>query len=63
MQIASRRFVGFMVLSSIGTLLIVIVMSNTQAWSGALFYLVHSTLIAQHFTCSVLDDFTGAVIF
>ena len=44
-----RRFVGFMVLSSIGTLLIAIAMSNTQAWSGALFYLVHSTLIGAAF--------------
>ncbi|WP_213385093.1 monovalent cation/H+ antiporter subunit D [Acinetobacter pittii] len=44
-----RRFVGFMVLSSIGTLLIAIAMSNTQAWSGALYYLVHSTLIGAAF--------------
>ncbi|WP_284118550.1 monovalent cation/H+ antiporter subunit D [Acinetobacter seifertii] len=44
-----RRFVGFMVLSSIGTLLTAIAMSNTQAWSGALFYLVHSTLIGAAF--------------
>jgi multicomponent K+:H+ antiporter subunit D len=38
-----RRFVGFMVLSSIGTLLIAIAMFNTQAWAAALYYLVHST--------------------
>lgn len=44
-----RRFVGFMVLSSIGTLLIAIAMLNTQAWSAALYYLVHSTLIAAAF--------------
>lgn len=44
-----RRFVGFMVLSSIGTLLTAIGMSNTQAWSGALYYLVHSTLIGAAF--------------
>ncbi|WP_415871637.1 monovalent cation/H+ antiporter subunit D [Acinetobacter pittii] len=44
-----RRFVGFMVLSSIGTLLTAIAMSNTQAWSGALYYLVHSTLIGAAF--------------
>lgn len=44
-----RRFVGFMVLSSIGTLLIAIAMFNTQAWSAALYYLVHSTLIAAAF--------------
>ncbi|NLN58471.1 MAG: monovalent cation/H+ antiporter subunit D, partial [Gammaproteobacteria bacterium] len=44
-----RRFVGFMVLSSIGTILIAISMMNTQAWSAALYYLVHSTLIAAAF--------------
>lgn len=44
-----RRFVGFMFLSSIGTLLTAIAMSNTQAWSGALYYLVHSTLIGAAF--------------
>ncbi len=44
-----RRFVGFMVLSSIGTLLIAIAMFNTQAWSAALYYVVHSTLIAAAF--------------
>ena len=44
-----RRFVGFMVLSSGGTLLIAIAMFNTQAWSAALYYLVHSTLIAAAF--------------
>ena len=44
-----RRFVGFMVLSSIGTLLIAISMTNTQAWSATLYYLVHSTLIAAAF--------------
>ncbi len=44
-----RRFVGFMVLSSIGTLLTAIAMSNTQAWSSALYYLVHSTLIGAAF--------------
>ena len=41
-----RRFVGFMVLSSIGTLLIALSMLSVNAWSGALYYLVHSTLIA-----------------
>lgn len=44
-----RRFVGFMVLSSIGTLLIAISMLNTQAWAAALYYLAHSTLIAAAF--------------
>ncbi|MDH2102361.1 monovalent cation/H+ antiporter subunit D [Acinetobacter ursingii] len=44
-----RRFVGFMVLSSIGTIIIAISMFNTQAWAAALYYLVHSTLIAAAF--------------
>ena len=44
-----RRFVGFMVLSSVGTLLIAIAMFNTQAWSAGLYYLVHSTLITAAF--------------
>ena len=44
-----RRFVGFMVLSSIGTILIAISMQNRDAWAAALFYLVHSTLIAAAF--------------
>lgn len=41
-----RRFVGFMILSSVGTILVAIAMQNTQAWSGALYYMLHSTLIA-----------------
>lgn len=44
-----RRFVGFMVLSSIGTILVAISMLNTQAWSAGLYYLVHSTVIAASF--------------
>lgn len=44
-----RRFVGFMVLSSVGTILIAISMLNTEAWAAALFYLIHSTLIAAAF--------------
>ena len=44
-----RRFVGFMVMSSIGTLVIAISLFNTLAWSAALYYLVHSTLIAAAF--------------
>lgn len=44
-----RRFVGFMVLSSVGTILVALAMQNTQAWAGALYYLVHSTLIAAAF--------------
>lgn len=44
-----RRFVGFMILSSIGTLLIAISLFNTLAWAAALYYLVHSTLIGAVF--------------
>jgi len=44
-----RRFVGFMILSSVGTILIAIAMMNTQAWAAALYYLVHSTIIAASF--------------
>lgn len=44
-----RRFVGFMILSSIGTILIAISLFNTLAWAAALYYLVHSTLIAAAF--------------
>ena len=44
-----RRFVGFMVLSSIGTLLIAIAMFSSQSWAAALYYLVHSTLVAAAF--------------
>lgn len=41
-----RRFVGFMILSSVGTILVAIALINPQAWAGALYYMVHSTLIA-----------------
>ena len=44
-----RRFVGFMILSSIGTILIAISLFNTAAWSAALYYLVHSTVVAASF--------------
>ena len=44
-----RRFVGFMILSSVGTILIAIAMNSTQAWAGALYYMVHSTLIGAAF--------------
>ena len=44
-----RRFVGFMMLSSVGTLIIAISLFNTLAWAAALYYLVHSTLIAAAF--------------
>lgn len=41
-----RRFVGFMVLSSIGTILTAVAIDNQNAWAGALYYTVHSTIIA-----------------
>lgn len=44
-----RRMVGFMVLSSIGTILIGVALNHTQAWAATLYYLVHSTLIAATF--------------
>jgi len=57
-----RRFVGFMMLSSIGTILIAISMLNTQAWSAALYYMVHSTLIAAAFylLCGWITSQRGA---
>lgn len=44
-----RRFIGFMMLSSVGTILIAISLFNTLAWAAALYYLVHSTIIAAAF--------------
>ena len=44
-----RRFVGFMILSSIGTVLIALSLFNSLAWAAALYYLVHSTLIGAAF--------------
>lgn len=44
-----RRFIGFMVLSSIGTILIAVSLFTQQAWAGALYYLIHSTVIAATF--------------
>lgn len=44
-----RRFVGFMILSSIGTILVAIAMQSAQAWAAGLYYLVHSTLIGAIF--------------
>jgi multicomponent K+:H+ antiporter subunit D len=44
-----RRMIGFMVTSSLGTLLIGISLFNPQAWAASLYYLVHSTLIAAVF--------------
>jgi multicomponent K+:H+ antiporter subunit D len=58
-----RRFVGFMVLSSIGTILVAIAMLNTQAWSAGLYYLIHSTLIAASFylLCGWITSQRGAM--
>lgn len=44
-----RRFVGFMILSSIGTILIAISLFNAQAWAAGLYYLVHSTVAGAAF--------------
>ncbi len=44
-----RRFVGFMILSSIGTILIAIALFNSQAWAAGLYYLVHSTITGAAF--------------
>lgn len=44
-----RRFIGFMILSSIGTILIALSLFSLQAWAAGLYYLVHSTIIAATF--------------
>lgn len=44
-----RRFVGFMILSSIGTILTAIAIATPEAWAATLYYTVHSTLIAAVF--------------
>ncbi|MFT4020192.1 MAG: monovalent cation/H+ antiporter subunit D [Acinetobacter sp.] len=44
-----RRFVGFMILSSLGTICIAIGLHQPQSWSAALYYLLHSTLIGAAF--------------
>ncbi|ALH95049.1 monovalent cation/H+ antiporter subunit D [Acinetobacter equi] len=57
-----RRFVGFMILSSIGTILIAISLFNTNAWAAALYYLVHSTIIGAAFyiLCGWITSQRGA---
>ena len=44
-----RRFIGFMILSSIGTILIAVSLFSLQAWAAGLYYLIHSTVIAATF--------------
>ena len=44
-----RRFIGFMILSSIGTIIVALSLMTTDAWTAALYYLVHSTIIAAAF--------------
>lgn len=44
-----RRFVGFMVLSSVGTIVTALSLMSEAAWTAALYYLIHSTLIAASF--------------
>lgn len=44
-----RRFIGFMILSSVGTILVAIGLNTSASWAGALYYMVHSTIIAAAF--------------
>lgn len=44
-----RRLVSYMMLSSIGSILIAVSIFTAQAWSAALFYLLHSTLVIATF--------------
>ncbi len=57
-----RRFVGFMILSSIGTIIIALSLMTTNAWAAALYYLVHSTIIAAMFylLCGWITSQRGA---
>ena len=57
-----RRFVGFMILSSIGTIAIALSLMTAEAWSAALYYLVHSTIIAAAFylLCGWITSQRGA---
>jgi multicomponent K+:H+ antiporter subunit D len=57
-----RRFVGFMMLSSVGTILVAIAMFNIKAWTAGLYYLVHSTIIAASFylLCGWITSQRGA---
>lgn len=44
-----RRFVGFMILSSLGTILTGLALNKPAAWAAALYYLLHSTIIGAAF--------------
>lgn len=57
-----RRFVGFMILSSIGTIAIALSLMTAEAWAAALYYLVHSTIIAAAFylLCGWITSQRGA---
>src|SRR5690606_28890748 len=57
-----RRFVGFMILSSIGTITIALSLMTADAWAAALYYLVHSTIIAAAFylLCGWITSQRGA---
>lgn len=44
-----RRFVGFMILSSLGTITVGLSLHQPEAWSASLYYLFHSTLIGAVF--------------
>lgn len=57
-----RRFVGFMILSSVGTILIAVSLFNEAAWTAGLYYMVHSTIIAASFylLCGWITSQRGA---
>ena len=57
-----RRFVGFMILSSVGTIIIAISLMTTDAWAAALYYLLHSTIVAAAFylLCGWITSQRGA---
>ncbi|MCF9045607.1 monovalent cation/H+ antiporter subunit D [Acinetobacter nectaris] len=44
-----RRFVGFMILSSLGTICIGLGLHKPEAWAASLYYLLHSTIIGAAF--------------
>lgn len=44
-----RRFVGFMILSSLGTICVALGIDKPAAWTAGLYYLFHSTIIGAAF--------------
>ena len=57
-----KRFVGFMLLSSVSTLLLGVVQMSTQALAAMLYYLLHSTLVfaAFYLLCEWIYQQRGA---